>query len=178
MRWAPGRPTDTCAIAKSPAAGTGPTSGACMRYLELHGAHLEVDEVEELVRVVLNIIDDPLMAPCLATVRARKSRSSGRIDTLNGPRAIVGRIDRVAELPGQVLLADFETGDPATHPAPRNYCNSRSIAQPPCRFIQARRYAACGFTQDASIVEPSEAALEEALRRIGGENRSCVIPGR
>ncbi len=141
-----------------------------LRFLELHGMRLEASHREALVGAVLKIIGAPSLAPLFGDGSAPEVDIIGRIDTLNGPRDIVGRIDRVAELPTKVLLADFKTGDPRVMPSASQLVQLalyRAAALPlyPGKVLRCMLV----FTQDASVFEPSEAALQGALRLIGAK---------
>jgi ATP-dependent helicase/nuclease subunit A len=90
-----------------------------------------------------------------------------RLDTPRGELAIAGRIDRLAETETEVFVADFKTGRPRAELGPeqlRQLALYRAAIAP--LYPGKRVQCVLIFTQDASMVEPSETALDEALREI------------
>jgi ATP-dependent helicase/nuclease subunit A len=138
-----------------------------LRFLELHAPRLEPARSEALVRAVLDVIDRSSLAPLFGAGSAAEVDIVARIDTPRGPRDIVGRIDRIAETESEVFIADFKTGAPRVSPSLaqlRQLALYRAAALP----LYPGKKVRCVliFTQDASVVEPCEAALEQAFEAI------------
>ncbi|MGC1861756.1 MAG: PD-(D/E)XK nuclease family protein, partial [Methylocystis sp.] len=138
-----------------------------LRFLELHAPRLEPARSETLVRAVLDVIEHSSLAPLFGAGSAAEVDLVARIDTPRGPRDIVGRIDRIAETESEVFIADFKTGAPRLSPSVaqlRQLALYRAAALP----LYPGKKVRCVliFTQDASIVEPGEAALEQAFEAI------------
>ena len=138
-----------------------------LRFLQINAPRLEPARSEALIRAVLDVIDHPSLATLFGASSAAEVDIVARIDTPRGLRDIVGRIDRIAETESEVFIADFKTGAPRLSP---------SVAQ--LRQLALYRAAALAlypgkrvrcvliFAQDASVVEPGEAALEQAFEAI------------
>jgi ATP-dependent helicase/nuclease subunit A len=141
--------------------------GAALRFLELHAPGLNAAQREATARAALRVIDDPSLAPLFGAGSAAEADIVARIDTPRGPRDILGRIDRIAETEKEVFVADFKTGSPSLSPSLaqlRQLALYRAAALP--LYPGKKLRCVLIFTQDASVVEPSEQALEQALREV------------
>ena len=134
---------------------------------ELHAPRLEPARSEALVRAVLDVIDHPSLAPLFGAGSAAEVDIVARIDTPRGPRDIVGRIDRIAETESEVFIADFKTGAPRLSPGVAQL-RQLALYRAAALALYPGKKVRCVliFTQDASIVEPGEAALEQAFEAI------------
>jgi ATP-dependent helicase/nuclease subunit A len=138
-----------------------------LRFLELRAPGLEPAWREATARAALNVIDDPSLAPLYGAGSAAEVDIVARIDTPRGPRDIVGRIDRIAETESEVFIADFKTGAPRLSPSPAQL-RQLALYRAAAATLYPGKTLRCVliFTQDASVVEPNEQALEQALREI------------
>jgi len=140
---------------------------AAQRFLELRAPRLARELREEAARAAIGVIENDLLAPLFGVGSAAEVDIVARIDSPIGAIEIAGRIDRIAETEKEVFVADFKTGRPRVAPSPAQL---RQLAL--YRAAMAKLYpgktvrCALIFTEDASMVEPSADALEEALRQI------------
>jgi ATP-dependent helicase/nuclease subunit A len=138
-----------------------------LRFLQLHAPRLEPARSEALVRAVLDVIDHSSLAPLFSASSAAEVDIVARIDTPRGPRDIVGRIDRIAETESEVFIADFKTGAPRLSPGVAQL-RQLALYRAAAMSLYPGKKVRCVliFTQDASLVEPREAALEQAFEAI------------
>jgi ATP-dependent helicase/nuclease subunit A len=148
-----------CAVERRPT--------VALRFLRVHAPRLEPARSEALVRAALDVIEHPSLAPLFGVSSAAEVDIVARVDTPRGPREIVGRIDRVAETESEVFIADFKTGAPRLSPSVAQL-RQLALYRAAALALYPGRKVRCVliFTQDASAVEPSEAALEQAFEAI------------
>ena len=115
-------------------------------------------------RAALRAIEQETLAPLFGPQSAAEVDIVARIETGQGTREIVGRIDRLAVTDQEVYLADFKTGRPRAAPTVEQL---RQLAL--YRAAVAKLYpgkalrCALVFTEDGSVVEPDTTALDAAL---------------
>jgi ATP-dependent helicase/nuclease subunit A len=72
------------------------------------------ERTEEIIRRVLDLLDDPRLAPLFGPASVAEVRLAAKIALPDGRHAdISGAIDRLAETPEGVWIADYKTGAPA-----------------------------------------------------------------
>jgi ATP-dependent helicase/nuclease subunit A len=137
---------------------------AALRFLALRAPGIDEPRREAAARAALRLLDAPSLAPLFGPESIAEVDIVARIETPQGVREIVGRIDRFAVTESEIVIADFKTGRPRANPLPSEL---RQLAL--YRAAAARLYpgkpARCVliFTRDASVVEPAASALDAAL---------------
>ncbi len=142
---------------------------AALRFLRLRAPRLDAALLEQTARAAQAVVEDAGLAPLFGESSAAEVDIAARIETPLGPREIIGRIDRIAETDSCVFVADFKTGRPRAEPGPaqlRQLALYRAAVAP--LYPGKRLRCVLIFTQDASVVEPSAASLDAALREVGG----------
>ncbi|MGJ0509772.1 MAG: double-strand break repair helicase AddA [Methylocystis sp.] len=146
---------------------------AARRFVELRGAALDGAAQDDIVTAALRALEDPRLAPLF------DPRSLAEVDVyaaLGVGFEVSGRIDRVAETEEDVLIADFKTGRP--RPAP-DAAQLRQLAlyRAALRPLYPRKRLRCFlvFTRDASVIEASDAALDEAFALAAGRAAGRAI---
>ncbi len=136
-------------------------------YLRRRAKALGEGRLARLRDSVLRVIDSPALAPLFGPRSMAEVDIAAKIETRRGPREVVGRIDRLAVEDDAVFLADFKTGRPrdAVDSAQlRQLALYRAAVAP--LYPGKRLRCALVFTQDASFVEPGDAALDAALEAV------------
>ena len=87
-----------------------------------------------------------------------------RIETPQGAREIVGRIDRFAVTEEEILIADFKNRPPTRRTLALRAAPARALSRAAVQLYPGKA-ARCVliFTRHASVVEPTAAALDAAL---------------
>jgi len=134
---------------------------AAALFLGARGAELSQSTRDAVLDAALAVIDNPLLAPLFGNNALAEVDIVAQLD--NG-LDIAGRIDRLAEHGDTVLIADFKTGQPRRTVGPehlRQLALYRAAVQP--LYPQKRIRCVLVSTQDASFLEPDDAALDAAL---------------
>ncbi|PPD42724.1 MAG: double-strand break repair helicase AddA [Methylocystis sp.] len=142
-------------------------SAAALRFLKLRAPSMDEARRQEIVRAAIAVIDDARLAPLFGP------QSAAEVDvvaTLDAGVSVAGRIDRLAELQTEVLIADFKTG------RPRNALDATQLRQLALyRAALAPLYPGkrlrcfIVWTQIATAVEAEAAMLDAAL--------ACALDG-
>ncbi len=137
---------------------------AAMRFLALRAPGLDEARLGEAARAALHVIESPSLAPLFGGQSLAEVDIVARIETPQGAREIVGRIDRFAVTEDEILIADFKTGRPRTDPLPSEL-RQLAIYRAAAVQLYPGKKARCVliFTRDASVVEPAASALDAAL---------------
>lgn len=136
---------------------------AARRFLQARGGFLDDDKRESLAQSALAVLADPSLAPLFGP------ESSSEVDvvaTLENGAVVSGRIDRLAETATEALIAEFKTGRPRgkiDDAHLRQLALYRAAVAP--LFPGKRLRCFLIFTQNASVVEADEAALDAAFAR-------------
>lgn len=134
---------------------------AATRFLERRGAGLGAETRGEILRAAFSVIDDPGIAHLFG---ARSAAEVDIVATLENGVAVSGRIDRLAETEDGVLIADFKTGRPRAlvdAARLRQLALYRAALAP--LYPGKRIRCVIVWTQNATVVEADEAALDDAL---------------
>ncbi len=134
---------------------------AARRFLDARGGLFDEDRRVALAKTTLAVIADERLAPLFGP------DSTPEVDvvaTLDNGVVVSGRMDRLAETASEVLIADFKTGRPravleAEHL--RQLALYRAAIAPLYRGKRVRCLLV--WTQNATVIEAEEAALELAL---------------
>lgn len=134
---------------------------AAERFLELRAPALEKARRMAIAEAAIAVIEAPRLAPLFGP------HSAPEVDvvaTLDGGLGVSGRIDRLAELETEVMIADFKTGRPRAKldaTALRQLALYRAALAP----IYAGKRFSCHivWTESATAVEADDAALDDAL---------------
>ncbi|RIK86124.1 MAG: double-strand break repair helicase AddA [Hyphomicrobiales bacterium] len=86
---------------------------AALRYLGHIGAAWPEGERERLWASVERVLGDPAFAPIFAPGSRAEVAVMGTVAVAGAPRAVSGKIDRLAVTQDAVLVVDFKTGRPA-----------------------------------------------------------------
>jgi ATP-dependent helicase/nuclease subunit A len=144
---------------------------AARRYLARIGAGWRQEERDRAWAAVSSILDDARFAPIFAPGSRAEVSVMGTLDIRGRPRAISGKIDRLAVSETEVLLVDYKTDRrPPADPAgvPDAYLLQlalyRALLQPlyPGRPVSA----ALLFTEAPCLVPVPAAAMDAALARL------------
>ncbi len=140
---------------------------AASRFLALRAPRLDQARREEAARAALHLLDDPSLAPLFGPQSIAEVDIVARIETPQGAREIVGRIDRFAVTENEILIADFKTGRPRAEPLPSEL-RQLALYRAAAIELYPGKPARCVliFTRDASVVEPTAAALDAALAEV------------
>jgi ATP-dependent helicase/nuclease subunit A len=137
---------------------------AARRFLTLRGANLDEKTSDDIIDAALRAIDDPRLADLFGP---RSIAEADVYAALDEGLTVSGRIDRLAETEDSVLVADFKTGRP--HETP-NAAQLRQLAlyRAALRPLYPGKRLRCFivFTQNAAVVEASDAALDDAFTRL------------
>ena len=134
---------------------------AALRFLKLRAPSMDEARCGEIARAVIAVIDDARLAPLFGP------QSAAEVDvvaTLDAGVAVAGRIDRLAEMPTEVLIADFKTGRPRDALDAvqlRQLALYRAALAPLYPGKRLRCFVV--WTQGATAVEAEAAALDAAL---------------
>ncbi len=140
---------------------------AARRFLSLRAPQFDDARRETLSRAAIAIVEDAGLAPLFGETSAAEVDIVARLDTQRGGLAIAGRIDRLAETEGEVFVADFKTSRPRAELGPEQLRQLALYREAVAPLYPGKRIrCVLIFTQDASVVEPSEAALDAAMRAI------------
>ena len=134
---------------------------AARRFLDARGGFLDAVQRAALAQAALAVIEDARLAPLFGL------DSTPEVDvvaTLDNGVVVSGRIDRLAETSSEVLIADFKTGRPrvvleAGHL--RQLALYRAAIAP--LYPGKRVRCLLVWTQNATVIEAEEAALDAAL---------------
>ncbi len=139
---------------------------AAMHFLELRAPGLDVDLREEAARAAISVIEDAAFAPLFGAGSVAEVDIVASIETPRGAYDIVGRIDRIAETEHEIFVADFKTGRPRKDPNPMQL-RQLALYRVAVARLYPRKRVRCVliFMQNASVVEPSGEALDEAMRK-------------
>jgi ATP-dependent helicase/nuclease subunit A len=144
---------------------------AARRFLDLRGALLEPAARDLVVENAIRAIEDPRLADLFGP------GSMAEVDiyaALDGGLEISGRIDRLAETADSVLVADFKTGRPRDSVGAaqlRQLALYRAALAP--LYANKRLRCFIVFTQGATILEATAAALDEAYARIAAGKKGA-----
>ena len=96
-------------------------AGAAQTYVTRRGSGLPAETRGHVLDQALGVIGDPRLAALFGPGSRAEVSLAGAI-TVNGrARDIVGQIDRLAETPTQIIIADFKTGAPPKGEMPASY---------------------------------------------------------
>jgi len=140
---------------------------AARRFLELRGATLEATQRERLSRATLAVLDDPSLADLFGPRSAPEVEIVVRLEAASGEIRVTGRIDRLAESEGEVIVADFKTGAPR-HPPSLAQLRQLAIYRAAASRLYPGKRIRCVliFTETAAVTEPEAQALDAALADI------------
>ena len=94
---------------------------AAQTYVTRRGSRLPQETQQRVIDQALGVLGDARLAALFGPGSRAEVSLAGSI-TVNGrARDIVGQIDRLAETPSQIIIADFKTGAPPTGPMPASY---------------------------------------------------------
>ncbi|HEY8124101.1 MAG TPA: double-strand break repair helicase AddA [Methylocystis sp.] len=146
-----------------PACAPDHRQSAARRFLAARGGVLPEDVRDALAQAALAVVADPRLAPLFGP------DSTPEVDivaTLENGAVVAGRIDRLAETATEALIAEFKTGRPRVKLEDaqlRQLALYRAAIAP--LFPGKRLRCFLIYTQNASVVEADEPALEAALQR-------------
>ncbi|HEY8261926.1 MAG TPA: double-strand break repair helicase AddA [Methylosinus sp.] len=140
---------------------------AARRFLELRGGTLETAQRERLALAVLAVLDDPSLAGLFGPRSAPEVEIVARLEAASGEIRVTGRIDRLAENEGEVIVADFKTGAPRHPPSPAQLRQLAIYRAAASRLYPGKRIrCVLIFTETAAVTEPETQALDAALADI------------
>jgi ATP-dependent helicase/nuclease subunit A len=142
-------------------------SEAALRFLQLRAPGLSDEERAKIARAAMRVVEDEACAPLFGQGSAAEVDIVASLETPRGALDIVGRIDRLAVTEKEVFVADFKTGRPREASSPAQLRQLALYRAAAGRLYPKKRIRCMLiFTQDASFLEPSAQALDEALREI------------
>ena len=130
----------------------------------------EPDRAAELADMVLRLLDDPRLAPLFGETSIAEARIAAKLQRPDGRQLeIAGAIDRLAETPDGLWIADYKTG--AAHQAAPAHVAQLALYRAAIALLYPGRPIRCFliYTSGAEVIEIAaeqlDAALETALRR-------------
>jgi len=156
-----------------PGLADGARADAARRYLERAGAGWPEAERGKALAAVEAILGDARFAPLFAPGSRAEVSIVGTIDLDGKPRAVAGKIDRLAVTDADVLIVDYKTNRPAPttlEAVPPAYglqlALYRALLKPlyPGRAVRA----ALLFTEAPRLIELPARAMDAALARLTG----------
>jgi ATP-dependent helicase/nuclease subunit A len=148
---------------------------AARRFLALRGSSLAEPLRSQLVDSVIRVIEDRRLAPLFGPNSASEVDIVARVQTARGEIAINGRIDRLAELEQEALLADFKTGDPRADGAfAPSHLRQLALYRAAAAQLYAGKRVRCFlvWTQNATAIEASDESLDAAFAQVEEERFS------
>jgi ATP-dependent helicase/nuclease subunit A len=139
---------------------------AARRFLALRGSGLAEPLRSQLADSAVKVIEDGALAPLFGPNSASEVDIVARVQTVHGEIAINGRIDRLAELEREALLADFKTGDPRSDGAlAPSHLRQLALYRAAAAQLYAGKRVRCFvvWTQNATAIEASDEELEAAF---------------
>jgi ATP-dependent helicase/nuclease subunit A len=145
--------------------------GAARRYLARVGSAWPEGEVEKACRSVLAILEDEGFAPIFAPGSRAEVSVVGQIMLGNSPRAVSGKVDRLAVSGGKVLLVDYKTNRPAPESlpeVPEPYIAQMALYTQLLKplYPEKRFLAALLFTEAPRLLPVTEEAMAASLARL------------
>jgi ATP-dependent helicase/nuclease subunit A len=138
------------------------------RFLALNGRMLSDQERSEMVQRARTIIESAELA-ALFGVRSRAEVAiAGRLAAADGRTIqVVGQIDRLAELEGEVWIADFKSG-PAKSVIPLTYITQLALYRAVVAPLYPQKTIRCAiiWTSGPASAEIDSARLDAALRSV------------
>jgi ATP-dependent helicase/nuclease subunit A len=136
-------------------------AAAARRYLAGRGLGLSTEEAHAIAADVLGVLAHPALAPLFGSAGRAEVPLTGVI----AGRVVGGLVDRLAVLPGEVLIADYKTGraPPATAAGvPVLYLRQMAAYRAVLAAIHPDRPARCllVWTAGPAVMELPPAALE------------------
>jgi len=149
---------------------------AARGYLARVGAAWPGDEVENACRSVLAILEDDRFSPIFAPGSRAEISVMGKIVLHGTPRAVSGKVDRLAVTQDQVLLIDYKTNRSAPETfleVPEAYIAQLALYAELLRPLYPGKTisAALLFTEVPRLVPVSEDAMAAAIARLGGSRQ-------
>ncbi len=134
---------------------------AAKRFVEVRAAALDVPARAQIIDAALSFIADSRLAQLFGP------QSAAEVDIVSSLRnghAVSGRIDRLAETEDALLIADFKTGRPR-EALDAGQLRQLALYRAALAPLYPQKKARCFiiWTQNASILEAEDAALDEAL---------------
>jgi ATP-dependent helicase/nuclease subunit A len=139
---------------------------AALRELAARG--LAPARAEALAGRVLAILDDDRLAPLFGPASVAEARLAARLERPGGGFVdIAGAIDRMAETPGGVWLADYKTGAPSPERRPA-YVAQLALYRAAVSRLYPGRPARCFlvYASGPVIDEIASAEMDEAAERV------------
>jgi ATP-dependent helicase/nuclease subunit A len=156
-----------------PGLATAERDAAARRYLDRVGAGWPVAERDRVHAAVAAILADASFQPLFSPGSRAEVSVVGTIDLASGPRAVAGKVDRLAVSDGEVLIVDYKTNRPppmTLEAVPEAYVLQlalyRALLQPLYPGRQVR--AALLFTEAPILLELPASAMDAALARLTG----------
>jgi ATP-dependent helicase/nuclease subunit A len=152
----------------------GERAAAAARYLDRVAAAWPAALRAEVVRAVFRVLDAPRFTPLFALGSRAEVAITGTVAVRGSPRAVSGKIDRLAVTDREVLIVDYKT----------NRSAPRSVAEVPVAYVgQLALYralleplypdravsAAILFTETADLVPLPAETLDAALLALAAE---------
>jgi double-strand break repair helicase AddA, alphaproteobacterial type len=151
----------------------GEREAAVARYVARAGAGWTESERQAVLDSVFTVLSTPDFAPLFAPGSRAEVAVMGTLEIRGVPRAISGKIDRLAVTAQRVMIVDYKTGRPAPLTADEVHPDHiaqlalyRALIQPlyPERIVAA----ALLFTEAPRLVAVPPDALDAALARLRG----------
>ena len=144
---------------------------AARRYLARIGASWPEHEVENICRSVLAILRDDQFAPIFAAGSRAEVSVMGELMLGGSPRAVSGKVDRLAVTGNEVLLVDYKTNRPAPETladVPAAYVAQLALYGELLKPLYPGRTlsAALLFTEAPRFITVSGEAMAAALARL------------
>jgi ATP-dependent helicase/nuclease subunit A len=146
---------------------------AALRDLAAQG--FPAERAEKLVGAVLAILDDPRLAPLFGPHSIAEARIAARIKRPGGGLvAIAGALDRLAETPDGIWLADYKTGAPRAESRPV-YVAQLALYRAAVAQLYPGRPVRCFLIHAAgpTVSEIPEGELDAALDAALGDSRGA-----
>jgi ATP-dependent helicase/nuclease subunit A len=140
---------------------------AARRFVDLRGGMLHESVRERLVTATLGVVEHESLAPLFSPRSVAEVAIVARLSSAQGDICVSGRIDRLAETPEEIIIADFKATEPR-NPLPATHLRQLALYRAAVAQLYPGRPIRCVviWTQTVATVEPHAEDLDAALRDI------------
>jgi ATP-dependent helicase/nuclease subunit A len=140
---------------------------AARRFLDARARALDEATRDAIAARALAVLKAPELAPLFGSQSVAEAEIAARIATPRGEIAIAGRMDRLAETPEAVIIADYKAGRAPPSPG---FAHLRQLAlyraAVATLYPEKRLRCLLVFTEDAGVVEIPAWRLDAAFETI------------
>ncbi|KPF42910.1 double-strand break repair helicase AddA [Rhizobium sp. AAP43] len=144
---------------------------AAQRYAERAARYWPSAERFRLVETVMKVLEDSALAPLFSAPSEPEVSVMGTIDLNGEPRAVSGRIDRMAVLADRVIIADYKTNrqpPDSADMAPLSHRVQLAIYRDILKPLYPQKRIECWlvYTETGTLLRLDDAVLSRSLAEI------------